>query len=76
MSLFFSELTQTLGGSRYHQGHYFVCSGRAASAAPAAGITSMQMAVGWAAGMVPGAGWGFPSSQHLVTDYISKINHL
>lgn len=26
MSLFFSELTQALGGSRFHQGHYFVRS--------------------------------------------------
>lgn len=65
MSLSFSELTQASGGSRYRQGHYLVRSGRAATAAPAAGIASMQMALGWAAGMVPWAGWGFLSSQHL-----------
>lgn len=63
MSLSFSELAQASGGSRYH--HHFVRSGRAASAAPAAGLASMQAALGWAAGMVPWAGWGFPSSQHL-----------
>jgi len=42
-----------------------VLRGRVPSEAPAAGIASGWTAAGWAAGMVPWADQGAPSSQHL-----------